>query len=641
MKKYIIYAFVASTALFHTGCQDFLDVVPDKTQEIGLLFDRRETAFRALATCYNFIPEYDSAYGMLTAGDEFAQPARQSLMPGQYINCGWDTPTSVTMGYWQNPGDWTGRAHSLWSGIRCCNTLIDNIMKVRDMDITEQRVWMAEAQFLKAYYHYFLMTQYGPIPIVDKSLDITASNEEMRQGRATIDELVAYIVNTIDLACEYLPDHIVANNSLGRIDKLIALSLKARVLLYAASPIFNGNSTYYERFVDHDGNKLVNTVYDAEKWKLAADAAKEAITLAESFNLSLYQFTSMDQVPAFDADKIDVPEIKAQYNYRYMMTDRWNSEMVWGCSRILSDWTEIRKATGVKDGTGQNRASGDAWQWLTPSVQVVEAYYTRNGLPMDQDLTFDYQNRYSPVQVGEDNKYSAAQGETTAVMHLDREPRFYASIGFDRGYFRYWGELWTLKIRGGEPNGRTNPEAQDNTMNGYFLQKVHHPSSEASSNRITRYPWPLIRLAELYLNYAEALNEYSGPSTEVYNMLNKVRNRAGIPNVEVVWADATKAKTVGKHLQKDGLREIIQQERRIEFAFEGHRHNDARRWLKGSELDFDTKAWNVDGQTADAFYEMRTVNVYRHTFVTPRDYFWPILNDELLDNPSLVQNPGW
>jgi hypothetical protein len=155
-----------------------------------------------------------------------------------------------------------------------------------------------------------------------------------------------------------------------------------------------------------------------------------------------------------------------------------------------------------------------------------------------------------------------------------------------------------------------------------------------------RYPWPNSRLAELYLNYAEAMNEAYGPSQEVYDALNIVRERAGIPHIETIWSDATIVKTPNKHTTKDGLREIIQQERMIELAFEGHRYIDIRRWKLADEY-FNTPVfgWSVDESTEAAFYQTKQVGV--RSFLSPRDYLHPIKTSELTTNPNLIQNPNW
>ena len=271
---------------------------------------------------------------------------------------------------------------------------------------------------------------------------------------------------------------------------------------------------------------------------------------------------------------------------------------------------------------------------------MAELFYTKNGLPIDEDLSFNFNNRYDVTTIPFIQRYVAQYGQSTALLNLDREPRFYASLAFDRGLSRSWGDFWNLKMRRGESHGR-NANTSDYLTTGYGLKKIVHPDSEGDTySKIIRYPFPIIRLSELYLNLAEALNELNGPSQEVYNALNSIRFRAGIPDLETSWGDPSLTSNVGKHTIQTGLREIIRQERLIELAFEGHRYNDIRRWKLGLEY-FSTpvKGWSVDEESISNFYNVIDVGI--RSFNSPRDYFHPIGFDEININPNLVQNPGW
>jgi starch-binding outer membrane protein, SusD/RagB family len=152
------------------------------------------------------------------------------------------------------------------------------------------------------------------------------------------------------------------------------------------------------------------------------------------------------------------------------------------------------------------------------------------------------------------------------------------------------------------------------------------------------YPWPEIRLADLYLMFAEAKNEADGPGDEVFQYLNMIRERAGLSTVQSSWTNYST--NPNKFQSKDGLREIIHQERLNELAFEGKRYWDMRRWKKAAEFfNQPITGWNMTGSDAASFYQIRTV--FRQEFISPRDYFWPIEERELLRNPNLIQNPGW
>jgi hypothetical protein len=634
--KNIVQLLLISIILVTGGCKDYLDIVPDKIQELELVFERKEEAYTALATCYHYLPKYDAIFSTyMMATDEITAPTAHNV---EAINMmrGSQNTSSPILSLWSGYGATGSGVESFYRGIRDCNILIENIYNVVDMTDDEKAQWAAEAEFLKAYYHFMLVATYGPIPIVDVNLPISAEIEDVRVKRNSVDECFDYIVTTLDRAIEFLPLRVNSTNELGRVDKVIAAGLKSRVLLYAASPLFNGNTEYYSTFTDHDGEHLFNLNYDAEKWKLAADAALEAINLAESVGLSLYEFS--DDLTNFDTTLIEQEEIQALYNYRYMFTDKWNSELVWGHSTpINGEWWSLQAATLLKNQASSSNEA--AWKWVSPSLRMVELYYTKNGLPIAEDNSFDYDQRYDVIPVPEEDKFHAQVGENTLKLHLQREPRFYASIAFDRGYNRTWGTKFDLKMRYGEIHGKQN-ESNDNLLTGYGLKKINHMDSQGDSyGNLVTYAWPMIRLAELYLNYAEAYNQYNGPGDEVYQVLNKIRERSGVPSVEDAWTSPY-ASSPGKHLDKDGLTEIIQQERMIEMAFEGHRYFDIRRWKKAHEL-FSTPIKGLSIDQADDQYFYLITNVSQRSFISPRDYLQPIKLDEIIRNSNLVQNPGW
>lgn len=631
------YFFLLIIGTFLPSCTDYLDIVPDKTQEIELLFERKEAAYTALSTCYHYLPQQDGVYSTHSfMSDELTTPIQQET-PGVELMRGKQSSLDPLMGFWSGYYAHGRIQESLFRALRDCNIFIENIHLVRDMEANEKEQWKSEVIFLKAYYHFLLASQFGPIPIIDENLPISADVDDVRVKRENMDDVFAYIVETIDLAIPNLPKRNASDNDLGRINQVIAYAIKAKVLLYAASPLFNGNSEYYEGFVDNDGVKLFNTSYDPEKWKLAADAANKAIEMASANGINLYTF--YDTPHPDDSLNYEQDEVKALYNYRYMFTEKWNNEMVWGNSDPVNngDWWTLQAASMmIKPNSPQNAA----WQWVSPTIEMAETYYTKNGLPIDEDITFNYTGRYGLTVIPESEKFHAKVGDVTANLHLNREPRFYASIGFDRGIYRTWGEIWDLKMRKGDEHGRKG-NSNDYVITGYTLKKICHPSSTGDDYaKLITYAWPIVRLADLYLMYAEAMNEYYGPSADIYDYLNQIRQRSGVPTLDESWGDATIAKTPNKHLSKEGLREIIQQERMIELAFEGQRYYDIRRWkLADKYFNKAVTGWSVNESAPNKFYT--PIPVGQRSFITPRDYLFPIKMDELQVNSNLVQNPGW
>src|SRR5690606_10738210 len=215
-------------------------------------------------------------------------------------------------------------------------------------------------------------------------------------------------------------------------------------------------------------------------------------------------------------------------------------------------------------------------------LKIASLFYTENGVPIDKDITWDYNNRFDLKVAEYEDRYYIKEGETTVAFNFDREPRFYVSLGVDRGVWFGQGnfntdEPYWLKLLVGEFGGKQ--QLGFHSVTGYYAKKLvnyTNSNSENSTYNAVNYPWVMLRLGDLYLLYAEALNELNGPSTEVYEYLDKIRTKAGLPGVEYAWntftTEAYKLET------KEGLREIIQRERAIEMVFEGERFWDLRRW---------------------------------------------------------------
>jgi hypothetical protein len=272
-------------------------------------------------------------------------------------------------------------------------------------------------------------------------------------------------------------------------------------------------------------------------------------------------------------------------------------------------------------------------------------FYTNHGLPIKEDISWDYSGRFNLKVAGEADKFDLKEGYTTAKFNFNREPRYYADLGFDGGIWYGQGhyddkgsDLLFVSSKRGEPAAAINLASYSTT--GYTPKKlVNFNNIIGSGNTYTiqAYPWPVIRLADLYLLYAEALNEVSGPGAEVYEYIDTVRARAGIPSVEESWS--TYSRNPNQYQTKDGLRKIIHQERLIELAFEGKRFWDLRRWKEAvNELNQPITGWDLDQESAEGYYRERLI--FNQTFST-RDYLWPLNENALLANDKLVQNPGW
>jgi hypothetical protein len=624
--KIFIFALVAGWIT--VSCDSYVDVVPDNVATINNAFTDRNQAEKFLFTLYAYMPNighpqcvgrYDDMTWASRGSDDLFQwyslyairDGNRTLAP--YCN------------YWEGG---YGATFSLYQGIHDCNVFIEKIDEARDLDPVERARWVAEAKFLKAYYHFFLLQLYGPIPVIEQNLPITASQEEVMVPRKPVDDVFGYIYTLIDEAVSDLPPKIEdVTLEMGRLSQPAALAMKAKIAVTAASPLFNGNTTY-SGFTDRQGKPFFNQQEDSQKWTFAAECCKIAIESCINAGHDLYTFdgtlTSLS------------PETEKIVQVGRIITDKWNKEHIWSLTASNSRLDEC---------VGAALTTNHAWfrGVINPTLKAAEMFYTKNGLPIDEDKTYDYEHRYDIVTTTvADNKYLQT-GVQTVKLHLDREYRFYGTLGVDGGWWYGLGNYgenaqWPLNIKSGGASGIRGSERYPCT--GMYIKKLISMESTFNNTSyvMSRYDNPIMRLADLYLLYAEALNETLGaPNTEVFEYLNRVRNRTGLANIQDAYLDY--AKDPGKYQTKTGMRDIIRRERSIELAFESNRFFDIRRWNTATEeLNGPIQGWNYFGKTAIDFYQIVVVD---NVSYTDRDVLWPIRTVELAKNRNLVQNPGW
>ena len=585
---------------FLSGC-DYLDIVPDNLPTLEMAFNNKSSAERFLFTCYSFVPEHGKIGtdpGM-DVGDEVwyysDNSADYSNKTTFWIAKGMQNSNEPLVDYW-NGTQW-GKA--MFVGIRDCNVFIENIEKVPDLSAYDKETWKAEAKVLKAFYHFWMMRMYGPIPIIKENIPVSAGEDEVRVVRDKIDDIVTYIVSLIDESVEYLPLNIQNEAAeMGRITRPAAKAIKAKILAFAASPFFNGNLDY-ANFKNAEGEPFFNQVYDNEKWTKAADACLEAIQCAEEAGHGLYEFVNMSSTQLSD-------ETILSLSNRCKVTERWNKELVWGCGQsgirdlqvLCQPWLESNYSS---DDRYHNARNGT----FAPTLAVAETFYTKNGVPMDEDKNYDYSKRYTTQVATEADKYYIQPGYTTAKLHFDREPRFYATLGFDGSSWYGIGkmddnDMWYLQAKAKQASGKRGNTLY--SITGYFAKKLvrYQNAMVPASIQIETYPFPIIRLADLYLLYAEALNESGATKTDVLTWVDLIRERAGLKGVEESWDTYTNNK---KYETIDGRREIIQQERGIELAFEAQRFWDLRRWkLAFQEQNKPITGWNTQYSTNEDYY---------------------------------------
>lgn len=638
----ILYAVVLVLSL--TSCKKYLNVTPDNVGTIDYAFRNRNEAENYLFSCYSTLQQLQNPWldaGFATSG-EIVFPGANEIDDTQSINPvgfnmmrGTQTSGKPGLNYWD--GNEGGQA--MFKAIRRCNTMLENIDKPIDLGETEKKRWIAEAKFLKAYYHFYLFRMYGPIPITDVNLPINSSIEETRVKRNTVDSVVNYMVRLLDEATPDLPNQIQNQaQELGRITGLIARSVKAQILVTAASPLFNGNSDY-AGFSNKDGQLLFNTQVDPKKWDRAAEACSVALNACLSSGLKLHTFVPTANMPSnLPQELIDV------LTFQTAITEKWelNTELIWGMSANFGFGKQERFIPRLSAAAASN--IGSAQGFFAVPIAQQELFYTNNGLPIDEDRTWDYRNRYTLKTGTAEDQYYVHNGYETVKAHFKREPRFYASIAFDGGVWYGNGQVSdpanALYVQGRGTTSYAGPKDQSHTnISGYWPKKMVNYLS-VYNDRFTyeNFNFPLMRLSDLYLMYAEALNEQGKSYTEVLPYIDEVRKRAKIPTIAEAWT-AQLSTNPSKYTSQDGLRKIIHQERRIELAFECIPGWDLRRWKElQTVMAKPMQGWSV--------YDAQSVNYYRarNLFVpvfNTKDYLWPINFDNLAVNPNLVQNPFW
>lgn len=647
MKKYLYTSLFF--IFFLVGCEKYLDIVPrEDIETIETQFEKKEDAFDWLQTCYSFM-EFDAARTLgntpnYLGADEFCYG--DYIKVNQRINLvkigeGLQMGSSPIANVWHQ--------NHYFAALRYCNIFLENIGDVYNMTQKEKELWAAEVKAVKAFYYFDMLRRYGPLVLIETNSDANVSLEDMRQTRRPIDECVEVIVKLCDEAMEILPvgkdkelDHQLFFN------REATATLKALTLLYAASPLFNGN-TLMADFKNRKGERLFPE-YDHEKWKRAGEAIDEAILICtKEANRGLVKGYSDRPTALLNT----IQDIENTWNCSY---DNQESILTINNTSELLAYYIIGKAPS----SARKYYAYEAKGGLSASMKMVEMFYTANGLPLEEDkfwapsafkynLTKERDERYKDV---------LPLNEEVLGLHCQREPRFYAMITGDRmlwyravstgGNVKY--EALPMQMRQGEVLGSPSKRYTEDVgqyLTGYMVRKWlntdvplynYHRNAQSYGVNV-RY---VFRLAELYLAGAEAWNEYAGPAEEkIYTYLDEVRTRAGIQKVRDAWKNA---KNPGKVNTKEGMREIIQREWNIEFAFEGRRYYNLRRWMVASEeLNSPMYGWNILASDSRGFYcnyEKPMIVQRNRRFSSPRDYFTPIRSEEILIS-GLVQNPGW
>ena len=638
MKTYIkIFLTILLPVALTSSCKKYLNVVPDDVATLESAFSNANETMAYLGGCYvtlQSMADVRANAGFATSGEIiFPYPLQdQSILGGQggdaafQILRGTQNSANPILNFW----DGYNSGQNLWRAIRRCNTFLDNIHIPVDVPQYNKDRWSAEAKFLKAYYHYWLIRMYGPIPIVDKSAAVDAPISDLQLKQQTVDSCFSYVVGLLDQVIPVLPA--VIQNSVaeaGRITSTIALAVKAEVLATQASPLFNGNPDY-AAMKNKEGKSLFPAAYDPGKWQKALDAAKAALDAATSAGATLYPLRLTGNIVHLSDSTRQLLAIQGAF------TDSWNPEQIWTINPQFGfQYMAMPRVTA-------DAASNVFAVYSDFSVPLAESelFYSNHGVPITEDKTWDYPGRFQ-IQNGDSaNFYYIHYKYPTVKGNFNREPRYYADVSFDgANWFGSGGTDDNNANYVNAVNGYAAPPDQLRVnVTGYWAKKlVPYQSVPGQTSVWYGYSWPFMRLSGLWLLYAECLNEVNGPTSEAYSWIDKVRARSGLQGVVDSWANYSN--NPGKPLTKEGLRQIIHQERRIELSFEGQAGWDLRRWKElQSVLTGPIQGWNVFNRTVSGYYQL--LNVFQPVFGL-RNYFYPIQDYDVLTNPNLVQTLYW
>lgn len=616
MKKIVVY-ILALCFIFplFTSCTDYLDKEPDDMLTQTMVFNDKKRVEEWLAAIYNkAIPmmfDWNQGHTFQNLTDD----SFTSIELAQWIN---PFPINARQGNWSPLSD---MKFDIWVDtyklVRSAYIFMENIKPLPDQALSADQAnsMKMEARFLIAYAYSRMLALYGPFPLVTELVSSDASTLDLMRPRTPYDEILDYLDKELWELSEFFPEKLEEESTqFGRPTKGICLAVRARMLLYAASPLFNGNPDYAD-VKNPDGTSIFPQSFDPNKWKRAADACREVLKLADKGVYSLYTVKNNDGT-------ID-PFLSFQN--LFLTTGETNKEIIF--ARPSSDYQGFVKARFPR-GAGGNG-------YVAATQNLVDEFYMRNGLSIDDPGSGYVEDGFTTEPIYYDNtSYDQADPARTPGlvvsegiynMYANREPRFYVTIRYNNEYIPT-EKRYTQYMNGGMDGRPTH----DSPQCGIQPRKYASPEDRPRENIFSYRPLILLRLAEFYLSYAEALNECNPGNADILNYLNLVRERAGIPGFDESLLEDQKK-----------TREAIRRERRIELAFENDvRYNDIRRWKIVEEVYGDEPTWGMNpwGENAETFYKRTKImdNIFEKKM-----YLWPIIQDNMDNNPNLVQNKFW
>lgn len=613
MKK-IYFLFLTVVTLIFSSCSDFLDVSKELAEQRSYesIFSNPEDTRRWLMDAYLGIPNVANVFGANGYGNPWPILADELDQNAQSTDWNIEQPTSSFFrGH---------RWNNYWLYIRQANIFLERAQVIPEtgetdfIDEVEFEFLKAQARFLRAYYHFLLFELYGPIPIMD--FVESPTNTDIDYARNSVDEVVDFIYSELtDIANSLRDPNLNDQTTLAIPTKGTALALRAKLMVYAASPLFNGGHNAALRLANNDGKRLFPD-HDAGKWQKALDASQAFIDYANAGHYELYKV--LDGDGNLDPDR-SVYELHNSFNKEVIFA---RSSVGWGNVETRSGFDGLHLPRGVRGG---DQSTGH----MAVLQELVDDFFVIDGLSIEESPL--YSETGFVEDPAEDLTGNAEVG--TFRMYINREPRFYQNVFYNGRRWHVGGEqVWFNK------GGNSDNSSPQHVKTGYLSYKKVHRSvyNQGTHPRSMYRPGILMRLADFYLLYAEALNEVNPNDPRVLTYIDYVRERAGIP----LLADIKPQIRGNKELQ----REAIVAERRVELASEGQRYFDIRRWMIAGDGAGNGgqggvfHGMDMNAETLADFYTRTEVETRRWDNSM---YFAPIPLDELQNSRMLVQNPGY
>lgn len=520
---------IASMGLLAASCSDFLDVDPHNAISDAAVRESVDLAEANLNDCYRYVEaENENGVPFMSYTDECYHRTGYAT---EVYNLGNVSCDNYNVGYSEARGNtW----HFYYEGIKAVNQLLENLEDLQvtegTSDATRKSQIKGQAYFLRAFFYHQLYSLYGRVPLVDHTFDI---DTEWAETRASMDSVAAFVCADCDRAAELLPTAYESSEDFGRATKGAALAVKARTLLYKASPLFGTPSR--------------------EKWQEAADAQKAVI------DLGIYKLTQVkdaDEYAAIFYNPQD-PEIIFEKLFN-------NKDPEGGALNYLFE-APIGYYSGYY-----------GWGVWLPTYNAANLYENADGTKFEMQNIKEYEIQKPEVNDAGKTVYTPTKIQaTTTAPWTGREMRFYANILYDGAKWGYGDANHAIGIfEPGEPDAEVGEQSPSNTAGeywnatktGYYMKKFLNPDYDNEQEDVVdTTPWIFFRLSEIYLNYAECQIEL-GNTAEALTYINLVRNRVGLPSA------------TGKDIRAE-----YEYERQVELMFEGQRFFDLRRWKKMPE----------------------------------------------------------